>query len=93
MIGYFIKGTDLQGKPCEGLVLDKIICPQSVSLGGQRGQIGSTQSLPMPLTAYIIFDKDQRSIHIIGPQSITDIGFPEPEPQGPDKVALNFAHG
>jgi hypothetical protein len=90
MIGNFIKGVDLRNKQCQGIVIDKIVCAQAVAL--PTGDIGKMQTLPMPLTAYIVLDEDQRSIHIVGPQAITDIGFPEPDP-GPDKIATILANG
>lgn len=73
MIGYTITGRDTQGHKCQGIILDKIITPQTVEMGqGSQALGGNRQVLPMPLSSYLVQDIDGR-IHIVTPMAIESV--------------------
>lgn len=73
MIGLYIDGTDIYNKAATGKIIDTIICPQMVPVGPPLQQ----QMLPMACTAYLVYNFDTRSIHIVPPPAIKNIGVPE----------------
>ncbi len=80
MIGYKIKGKDVNGLKCEGIVLDKMITPQMVQMGrGAPGLGGDRQQLPMPLTSYLVLNEETGSLHIVAPMGIDAVGIPTKE--------------
>lgn len=75
MIGNFIKGTDQTGKPCQGMVMDKVRVLQAVEMKG--GGIGQYQQIPFALDAYLVINEDAGSIHLVQPVTINSIGYPD----------------
>lgn len=75
MQGKFIQGFDLQGKECEGVVLDSCIVPQTIQFAvpPPPGAISRTQvqQLPMALTAYLIRNESTGTVHLVSPGTIT----------------------
>lgn len=80
MIGYFIKATDQQGRPCEGIVLDKVLTMQTMQMK-QPGEL-VPRSMPIALDAYVVVNQEAQTIHLVNPLHITDIGMPEAHPFG-----------
>lgn len=77
MIGYKLKGKDVNGLKCEGIVLDKLITPQVVQMGkGSAAFGGDRQQLPMPLTSYLVLNQETGSLHIVAPMGIDAVGIP-----------------
>lgn len=78
MIGSYIKGTDLQGNACEGIVIDAIITAVGIQLGGRPDPMNlsqkQSQTLPMPLTAYLVLSPVQ-TIHIVPPHQLSEINL------------------
>jgi hypothetical protein len=72
MIGNYIKGTDLNGHAVEGIIIDSVIA--AVPFAVRQG-IGQQQVVPMPLTAYLVQNMDNNSIHLVPPMTITAVGY------------------
>lgn len=75
MIGNFIKGMDLQGRECEGIIQDKVLVIQTVEAKGP-GQLGRGQVVPIPLDAYLVVNETAGSIHLVPPGMISGISAP-----------------
>lgn len=75
MIGYMVKGKDLDGHQCQGMIHDKVVTPQIVFMT-QPGEIGPGRPVPMPLDAYIVIDDNTRCLHLVAPRAIIAVGIP-----------------
>lgn len=84
MIGTVIQGVDLQGKKCEGMIMDKIIIPQVVNMPGGNGislhNTGSRQSAILAVTAYLVYS-EHTGLHCVAPNNIQAIAM---VPEGMD---------
>lgn len=75
MIGYTLKGTDVTGNSCEGVILDKVLIIQGVPVGDPKS-IGRGQVMPIAADAYMIINYSTGTIHLIPPVNITSIIVP-----------------
>lgn len=79
MIGNYIKGTDIAGAACEGVILDKVLCLQTISIPPPPGQLGGrAQVMPIPLDAYLVRcigdgSLDDVKLHLVNPGYISEI--------------------
>lgn len=78
MIGSFISGNDIKGSECEGIILDKVLCLQTISIVQPGAAIGTRpQSVPIPLEAYLVHNKLQNTFHLVNPIFIKDVVHPD----------------
>lgn len=76
MIGNYIKGTDIHGTTCEGVILDKILCMQTIIMPPAHGQLGKGQVMPIPLEAYLIIGNGDSEVHLVNPEYISELAIP-----------------
>jgi hypothetical protein len=74
MIGNIIKGTNIYGAKCEGMIHDKVLCMQTIAMK-QPGDL-TPKAVAMALDAYVVLT-DAGQLHLVSPANITGIMIPE----------------
>lgn len=76
MKGNFIQGTNLQGKKCDGIIIDTVITMTPVAMGvAGPMDLSRPQSLPMALTAYLVLNMEDNALHLVSPAAITGMNM------------------
>lgn len=78
MIGKTIKGVDMSGKEVQGVILDKVLTLQTISMKAP-GSLGPGQTIPFALDAYLV--QSDTALHIVQPQFISEIFVERKLPQ------------